>query len=908
MINIAGQYFLNHLLEREELIRQVNEAADCGIECLYAHARQGLRTPYMSEAWWDAMRTIAEVCRQRGIKMAIWDEDYYPSPVAGNRVIWNNPELMAQNLVFTHIEARAGEMVEQSLEQEGAVLRCFAVSDGGIEDITQHCGTVSPSWNRRYISHSAYTEAAKIGTPHWRAGMSPKRFALMWKADRDCRIVVAQVVRHTIGHNSDIMNPETTRRFIEYTHAEYIRQLGGELFKEVMASTFMDEPAPAGFFPWTGSFAAEFQSEHGYDLLPQLAHLALDIDEKSSLLRHHYRKTQMRLLCTAYLKQTQDWCREHGIESIGHLTRTEFLGWVALWWPNELRCYKYLDIPCSDPLGALVAWPDCSAYHTGLKVVVSAARLFDKPQAGSDALAVTGSETSLADIRFILDYHIAMGITYFNVHGLSYSLDGPRKDEVPPPLFYQHSQWPQIHQLWSEAKQICEFMAGGETTVQLGVLYSAPSFYCRFTGEYRTDPREEAMHRFSEYLLSHHKDFDFLDELTMAEWGAEKLLEEFPYFIVAHCSWMEAGTAALLDEYVELGGKLWVYGEQPALLEGGTWPCTVVDELSFDAIPGPAVTGEGTQDILFRQVKVDGAVYSFAFNRASRAFTGTLDGAELWLAPRSSRLLAPGEAVREPDFAKAVALRDGWSVQFDENHVPLNVWTTGGAAMFDLLHRQCCSEANPEFIQSRFLYSGSGRVTFVMDVSALEGDGWELTVNGCPVTDFKKSRRYDCLNLEADITPMLRSGSVPTLNIVKLRGAMFTEMPYLYGNFQAIYRHGQKALPYLTACGGKFNLDVLQPWSVLGYGTYSGRAVYRRVFEAAEARTYHLDMGRVIDGVNVRLNGELLKVCIGEPFMAELGCLQPGKYELELEVFNALGNHDRLADLPSGLLGPVRIG
>ena len=50
-IHVAGQYFLNHRLDLAELRKQVRELASAGYESLYGHARQGLKTPYMSESW-----------------------------------------------------------------------------------------------------------------------------------------------------------------------------------------------------------------------------------------------------------------------------------------------------------------------------------------------------------------------------------------------------------------------------------------------------------------------------------------------------------------------------------------------------------------------------------------------------------------------------------------------------------------------------------------------------------------------------------------------------------------------------------------------------------------------------------------------------------------------------------------
>ena len=73
----------------------------------------------------------------------------------------------------------------------------------------------------------------------------------------------------------------------------------------------------------------------------------------------------------------------------------------------------------------------CPAHHMGLKTVSSAARFAGKP-AGADAFAVGGDGVSLRDLKFMADYHLAMGITYFNIHGLDYTIEGESFDETPP--------------------------------------------------------------------------------------------------------------------------------------------------------------------------------------------------------------------------------------------------------------------------------------------------------------------------------------------------------------------------------------------------------------------------------------------------------------------------------------------
>ena len=207
--------------------------------------------------------------------------------------------------------------------------------------------------------------------------MDTPRFALSWTPDKKCKIVTFEILRSSPGrHCSDLLNAETTQVLLDIIHAEYERRFGQKM--KYCSASFMDEPSPAGIYPWTRSLPEEFFKDHNYELLPNLPHLVLDIAAASPRIRNDYRKTLHRLLCQNYLEPVKKWLNERNIASAGHLTRSEYLTWSGHLWPNELRCFKYFDIPCCDPLGAGTGKPGCMAHHIGIKAVSSAARLFKK--------------------------------------------------------------------------------------------------------------------------------------------------------------------------------------------------------------------------------------------------------------------------------------------------------------------------------------------------------------------------------------------------------------------------------------------------------------------------------------------------------------------------------------------------
>jgi len=948
---MLAQYFLNHRLRNDEIAWQMDEFARGGYQGVFGHARPGLLTPFLSEAWWEAIDAMLDGCRRTGTEFWIWDEDYFPSGLAGGRIVWEDPGLISRQLVFTAARVNGGP-VEVDFDK-GMLLRAFAYpvrGDGYGEpiDVTAWCGTrrQENTWMPSFIKHSAYSPMIdKVGHPHWRTALDDNRFALMWTPEQAGEYLIVGVLqRKTDGEHPDMLRPEAVQRFIEMCYEPYYARYGQD-FGALIKGAFTDEPSPgAWFFPWTANLPAEFQADHGYDLLPWLAHIGLDIDAHTPQIRHHYRQTQHRLQEKYYLRQLADWCRTHGILFTGHLTRTEWLSLVSVWWPNELRMYRGMDIPYADPLGASVAWPDAAAYSTGLKVVSSAAHLFGKAQAGTDAVAVIGDEAGLRDLKYQFDFQIAMGINIFVVHGLSYSLDGPRQDEVPPSIFYQHTEWKYMRQVLDYVRETCDTLTGGEHLCETALLYPSTSLAVQIRDK-RVDnfnlPDEETYHRFVEHLLSRQREFDLIDEVTLQEntdaGGKLNTPESYHTIILPYLRFIDEQTAEALLRYVKAGGRVIAVGCLPQALshdvnapqrEWANHSITLVESADgLPALPGYDVQGDGAHDIFVLRRRKDGQTHTFAFNRRERAFTGTVEGTAVEIPPKGSVLVTDGRVVTGcvPAATETLAeINDGWEVEFAPNQLPLSFWHVERASEltwddpfqfkpgFDLLAR----EADPlpgddaAHYYCRFMLTGEiPDARLVMDDASIAGE-WTLSVNDVPITDWRQVTEYDCRNLEANIGHALRTGTVPTLNIVKVettganRGVKWPL--HLYGSFTCEYRYSHTSFPFVQSAGLQRQIDALQPWDVLGCPTFSGSAVYRKTIEVPEGAAV-LDLGRIEDVAVVSIDGTQHAILAWPPYRCRLEGVAPGGHTLEIEVTNAPANRNRAARMPAGLLGPVRL-
>jgi hypothetical protein len=943
---LTAQYFLNHKLKPEEVKRQIREFADKGYQGVFAHARAGLLTPYMSKDWWEIIDLIVKECDLTGMKFQIWDEDYFPSGIAGGRTAWEHPELASQKMNFTIKLFENCDEIELDFKK-GYLLKAFAIELDADEqclkstDITGYCGTRRQEWTERHVQHTLYSPPLALsGNPHWRCRFIDNRFAVCWKPEKKARYATIGITVEFNFNRTCLMDPRTTRAALDSTYEEYYKRYGKH-FGGLVEGVFFDEPSNGcELYPWSSDFAREFFQDHAYDILENLVHLAWDIDEKTPVVRAHFRATQHRLMTTNYLEQSREWCHKRGMIFRGHLTRTEWLSLTAAWWPNELRCYKYVDIPCCDPLGKAYGFRDTAAYHTGIKVVASAAHVFGKELAGSDCLAVIGDEVSLRDLKGMLDYQMALGINFFVAHGYSYSIDGPRKDEVAPSIFYQHSEWDYMNYLSDYVKTICRRLSEAVPVCNILMLYPSTSLAAQQKPESEVAfpmkdnswcvlNDEKKIHILVDDLLSAQRDFDFIDEITFSELVSEKGIlnhhNNYGAIVLPHVKFIPKYTAEALYRYAANGGRVILVADIPVVLSAkpeklNTQGMELVNGNPADLLPPVAeIKGNGAEDIFVsRYIENDKDIF-FLYNRSKNVFRGSCEGISVEMQPVSGLMLGNAcnpENVQE----KILELNSDWQAEFGENQLAMNFMQVFADAEieiadyeqgkpYDLMRR----EKNPappgsSQVMYRYRFTSSGNISgakIVMEESSVSGS-WKLYINGIPVEKWEKKRFYDCNNIFADVK--LKQGSSPLINVIDIitdRGEL-KEMPYLYGNFRCSYPHGHSSFPEISAAEKVFEAGILSDWADWGYPTYSGKAVYTRTIEIEKSGTYMLDLGRVEDIAEIAVDDMASTVLPWPPYRHKFE-LSPGLHRIKITVTNAPGNMFRHANLPAGLLGPVRI-
>lgn len=963
-------WFLNHDLEDDELIWQMDQMKDKGFRGVMIHPRDGLLVPYLSELWFDKVKLIIDHCRSIGLQAWLYDEDPFPSGDAGGKIAMEHPELRPRVLDMYRSDTSggrirfdfgAGKLLKVQAYARDATGRLHGVP----LDLTAHAGTIRMDWepvSERFATY--YLPYEDYGSKHWRTRTDKPSFRVDAVLPEGEWTIAAFVVR-TLDFYVDLLNPSTTETFIRLTHDQYASRFGSH-FGQSIPGMFTDEPQLMGHHPWTDKFPEFFEFQYGYDILNDLLHLFTTVDNRTPQIRQDYRFALSRLFQHAYIEPIAKWCAEHGLASSGHISPEEDPVGQTYKAPYLLSQLKKLDIPGTDLITDLTGSRQFPLLHLGPKMASSAAHLQGGTLASAEAYGANSWSLSLADMKSKADWLFALGINELITHGQYYSIDGRRKQEAPPSLFYQSGLW-DFYETWSRyiADRTGKLKEGTHRCPIL-LYYPQPSFDALLPDRFKeADQLRDSFGKLVHLLLSNQWDFDLVDkesllEMTIDQGKWKGKTERYDLLIMPFTYLMEQDLLDLCSMAQQAGALVWDAGEH-AVYGSAVSLDELVPRLNTSIQRSYRLYGEQGQDmdeVYVLERKLEGKIRLFLVNALDVWRTGTVaftdcECMERFLLPPSGSLMLDFDLAsstiewhherdsahvelaylmeqRKP-FADKQVIADNWTVTACAdnvyvcsdffpwrthstetitgitNHAPFNVMKNAGE-----FH-------GPARLFSRFFTSGSSsRIMLVYEQSAWEGMA-EIYVNGSLVDEFKRCRRFDTNNYEADVTPFLTSmepgrSSLNWLEVRFPQGGILREPLRLYGDFTVT-----------DAEAGNLLFDpVIKPVSYgkgfreLGYPHYSGQLSYRRHVEVPAHWFGHeseqpkapiyLHAERIRDAAVVFINGAELPKIVMEPFLWEVtDYVKPNDNKFEIRVGNHPGALLEGAENDAGIFGEISL-
>lgn len=547
-------WFWNGEMKYEEIEYQLKEYYEKGCPGLYIHARFGVREElgYMNEDWLDRVKFTIEKAQEIGLQIWVYDEYNWPSGTCGQTIMEDHPELTNVYLelvdgdlpgqFFTFMEGTDSRY--NDLEQSEPVFAC-AIKLEDMENGKYEVVDLMPS-----LSFD------KVIT--WEAPKGP------WK--------LFYFIERKSTWYADVLNPETTKKFLEYTHERYKESLG-ESFSHDVKGFFTDEPAMDYFevgrdnfiIPWTKKMFKIFRERNGYDLKKNLPKLFFDCGGDTEQVRYDYWSTLTDQYEKAYFKQIADWCEDNDVIFTGHLLYEESLRMHARVDGNLFKHLRNFDMTGVDHLYPRIGTREMENEHVALKIASSAAHQNGSVRLVSESMGGSYWDCTMERMKWIGDWEYVLGVNQFIPHGFHYTIEGERKRDWPPSMFCQFTWWDQYGLFNDYMTRMGYTLSGGDHVAKVAIIYPMNSIWANYTPQARTkigDTIENDFNYMTDRLLRLHIDFDYLDEDVLCdecriEDGKICIQgEKYEMLMLPPCTHIKAKTLAKMEEFVEAGGKL----------------------------------------------------------------------------------------------------------------------------------------------------------------------------------------------------------------------------------------------------------------------------------------------------------------------------------------------------------------
>lgn len=540
-------WFLNGELDPEEMLYQLREFRDKGMPGIILHGRYGLETSYIGETYLDRIHFAVEEAEKLGLKTWIYDEMNWPSGTADKRVLQARPDLAERYIEcinmtvrgpwFTYLTGADSRYLDFEKSKPVAAFAISMDKPGEVIDLTPNLSfeNVIP-WE------------APAG--NWR---------------------LLYIVEKIADYYIDALNPEATQEFLRHGYDPYASAVDGKMTSQ-MLGFYTDEPAMHYYLsggetpivPWTKDMFRRFQQRNGYNLRPRLPDLFFDVRPDSARVRYDFYNTLTDFYSQAFYKQIHEWCQKHNVLFTGHLLYEEWLRSLIRVEGNLFKHYQHMDVIGVDHLYPIIGNRDRPAEHVAMKVGSSAAHQLGSPRLLCESFGGIFMDATMQRMKWIADWEYVLGVNLLNPHGFHYTLEGPRKRDWPPSMFYQYPWWQYYGNFSNYMSRLSHLLSGGKHVAKVAVLWPMNAMFATYTPQSHNtlgDRIERDFNTLTDLLLRLHYDYDYLDEdmLANADLDGKTIRirdESYELIVLPPMAHLKLSTLERLEKFVAQGGRV----------------------------------------------------------------------------------------------------------------------------------------------------------------------------------------------------------------------------------------------------------------------------------------------------------------------------------------------------------------
>lgn len=464
------------------------ETANCRAVCVESRPHPDFCGP----KWWADMDVILDEARKRNMKVWILDDSHFPTGFA-NGAMRTQPDRLCRQSIFLRT-CRLGPdsgQIELNLRE----LRLLTMLEKEKTGAAAFLNTVPA----RVFDDDSILSVTAVLPGNERVDLTDQVAGdvLAWqKPLGDVELQVCVRTRNAGPHRDyiNMTDPESCRVLIDAVYEPHWQHYAAD-FGKAIAGFFSDEPELGNYeiyvknnrmgcdqdLPWSVPVEEKLRQRLGAEWRVKLSLLwgEEDTSPEAAAVRTAYMDVVTRQVETAFSCQLGDWCREHGVQYIGHMIEDEGqhcrtgsgLG-------HYFRGLAGQDMAGIDDIGGQVLpqgedQPVCNAvgaprngefYHYGLAKLAASAAAIDPRKHGNAMCEIFGNYGWAEGVRlekYLADHFLVRGINYFVPHAFSAK---PFPDPDCPPHFYAHGHNPQYRHFGA----ICGYMNRAATLISSG--------------------------------------------------------------------------------------------------------------------------------------------------------------------------------------------------------------------------------------------------------------------------------------------------------------------------------------------------------------------------------------------------------------------------------------------------------
>lgn len=413
-------WFLNDRPDQGKIRAQLEDFVQKGVNGFILHPRIGIprEIPYLSDAFFDAVRYTVEEAARLNMQVALYDEGMYPSGSAHGMVVQGHPELAARGITLTR-NPGTDPVIARLPDGQCVVYRFTGGTIRGI-----HFGEDD-------------------GEPAAPAA-------------------------------ADILNPRAVERFLHLTHDRYYEELK-EYFGTTIIGFFTDEPDPLGrnvkgFFPWASGMERELAEAGGCP--DELVYLFTGRENTTTRL---YRQLIKKHLREAFYAPLSRWCSDHHIWLMGHPAQSDDVEEELFFHvPGQdliLRRVAPETGGLREPDSVQARLTADIARHLGRRR--NANECFGVCVRNGLPWYFTGK-----DMKWYINWLGIRGVNLFIPHAFYYSVEGARSGERPPDVGPNNIWWPYYRYFSDYMKRVSFLMTDSENHAKIAVLCDSNRVPC----------------------------------------------------------------------------------------------------------------------------------------------------------------------------------------------------------------------------------------------------------------------------------------------------------------------------------------------------------------------------------------------------------------------------------------------